>query len=45
VVCFGMFVMNNGALMAVKKLYIYACAQHVAGAQGWRFEIQREESR
>jgi hypothetical protein len=29
VVCFGMFVMNDGALRAVKKLYVYACAQHV----------------
>jgi hypothetical protein len=26
VVCFGMFVMNPGALMAVKKLYIRLCA-------------------
>jgi hypothetical protein len=26
VVCFGMFVMNDGALMAVKKLYIRLCA-------------------
>jgi hypothetical protein len=26
VVCFGMFVMNDGALRAVKKLYIRLCA-------------------
>jgi hypothetical protein len=25
-VCFGMFVMHDGALMAVKKLYIRLCA-------------------
>jgi hypothetical protein len=26
VVCFGMFVMNDGALRAVKKLYVRLCA-------------------
>jgi hypothetical protein len=35
VVCFGMFVMNDGALRAVKKLYIRLCAaRDTVGALG-----------
>jgi hypothetical protein len=34
VVCFGMFVINDGALRAVKKLYIRLYASRDSGAVG-----------
>jgi hypothetical protein len=37
VVCFGMFVMNNGALRAVKKLYICLCAARDTSPRPMRF--------